>query len=44
MIFYNKFAKTRCFMIVMSYTCDKVNSYQLCYMNKLEIFYFIWEI
>jgi hypothetical protein len=24
--------------------CDKVNSYQLCYMNILKIFYFISEI
>jgi hypothetical protein len=27
MIFCDKFVKTRCSMIVISYTCDKVNSY-----------------
>ncbi len=41
MIFYIKFMETKCFMIVISYTCDKVNSYQFYYMNILEVFYFI---
>ncbi len=44
MISCNKFVGTRCFMIVISYVCDTVNSYQFCYMNRLEVFHFIWEI
>ncbi len=40
MIFCNKFAKIRCFMIVIFCTCDSVDSYQFCYMNILEVFFF----
>ncbi len=43
MIFCDK-RETKCYMIIISYTCDKIDSYQLCYMNRLEAFYFIWEI
>ncbi len=44
MIFCDKFEETKCYMIVISHTCDMVKLYQLCYMNRLDVFYFIWEI
>jgi hypothetical protein len=38
MIFCNKFEEIRCFMIVIPCTCDKVDLYQFCYMNRLEVY------
>ncbi len=40
-IFWDKVAKIRCSMILISCTCDRVNLHQFCYMNILEglIFY-----
>jgi hypothetical protein len=38
MIFCNKFAKVRCSIIVVSYTCDEVDLYQFHYMKKLEVY------
>jgi hypothetical protein len=34
MVFCHKFVE-RCFMIVISCKCDKVTSYQFCYMKRL---------
>jgi hypothetical protein len=36
-VFNDKFTKTWCFIIVISCTCDRVNSYQFCYINRLLV-------
>jgi hypothetical protein len=45
MVFCHKFAKRRCFIIVISCTCDKVLLYQFCYMKDYKFsILFIWDI
>jgi hypothetical protein len=39
--FYNKFIRTRCLMIIIFCKCDRIDSYQFFYINKLKVFYFI---
>ncbi len=42
-IFCDKFVETRCSMIIISCTCDSVNSYQFCYMNIFQNYFILFR-